>query len=99
MSLLCSNTAVASQLTRDKDNAVTDAHKALLHLNSCSLWASLHTWGHCAQVPLDPLLLLEHNKQALTSGHLPVPAEIFSHTYPLGLLLSFLNSLFKCFLI
>ena len=28
MSLLCSNTAVASQLTHDKDKAVTDAYKA-----------------------------------------------------------------------
>ena len=37
MSLLCSNTAVASQLSHDKDKAVTDAYKALHHLNSCSL--------------------------------------------------------------
>lgn len=72
MSLLCSNTAVASQLTHAKDKAVTDAYKALFELLlPVSLAPHL---GHCVQVTLDTLLLLEHNKQAPTSGHLPMPA-------------------------
>ena len=42
--------------------------------------------GHCVQVTLDTLLLLEHNKQAPTSGHLnvifPLSEMCFLQTSP-----------------
>lgn len=59
-----SSTAVASQLTHDKDKAVTDAYKALLHIWTPAPCEPRSPLESLCWVTLDTLLLLEHNKQA-----------------------------------